>query len=240
MENKYFKNQIFASFVERLSTDVVTFKKTTPEEIISSINELMTKIVDASNIYYNTFKVPDYDKLVFAEDVPGDTINNINNVGSISAITPDTLRDIRVVTYTADEKPATISKRRLGEDGVQSIKWRLIDVYEDPEYTGYSILRFGKEIEADISFHVWGTNYQDIRKRSSLLKDIIDSNAWFLKHKGLRDIIWRESTETRLWDGKNIVKEKIEHYLVRFMEIKIMREKNLEQIALEFGLEERT
>jgi hypothetical protein len=234
-----FSKNIFVKIVESLSIPSLEGNSFPTEGIVTSLNEFLDLISIANNIYCNTFKIPDADKLVFAEDVPSDLVHKLNNGTTSLDITSDTLRDLRIVTYTADEKPAVISSRKTNDyDGIRSIKWRLIDEYPDPDYTGYTIARLGKDVEVDISFHVWGTNFEDIRKRGALLRDIVDTNVWFFKHKGLRDIIWRESQETRLWDGKSIMKEKIESYLVRYTQVKLVRQKNLEQMAIEFALEE--
>ena len=66
----------------------------------------------------------------------------------------------------------------------------------------------------------------------------MDMNTWFFKHKGLRDIVWQASVEAKMWDGKNIVKEKTERYLIRYTQVRVTRQKNLEQMVFLLGVEE--
>jgi len=235
-DTKALANKIFVEMVEKLPASDPENNPFANVGVITSLNQFMDLVIAANSIYNETFEIPNTDQLVIAEDVPSEIVNKMNNLGS-NTIDADTLRDLRIVTYTADERPAVIAARRTNEyNGTRSIKYRLIDIVPDPMYTGYSIARYGREIEADLSFHVWGINFEDIRKRGALLKDIIDTNVWFFKNKGLKDIIWQDSRETRLWDGKNLVKEKIERYLVRYVDLKVVREKNLEQVIFQFGL----
>jgi len=237
MDNtKHLTNKVFTEYVETMRLGTLNEGVQT-EGIVTSSNEFFELVCKASNIYCQVNKTPESDKLVFAEEYPHDLVANINNKALTSTIDANTLRDLRIVTYTLNEKPAILSSRRPDErTGIQNIKWRLIDTYEDPEYTGYSIARIGKDLEAEITFRVWGINFYDIRKRSLLLRDVIDTNVWFFKHKGLRDIIWLDSAETNLWDGKSIVKERTERYLIRFTQVKLTREKNLEQLVLQIGI----
>ena len=115
-------------------------------------------------------------------------------------------------------------------------RYRFAEVYDDPQYTGYSIIRFKKEIEAEISLKVWGMHYQDIRERAKLIRSIIDNSTWYLKKKGLKDIVWNKSIEEERWDHSDVVKCKTEKYIIQFTEIKEIREKNIEQIVALIGL----
>lgn len=206
------------------------------EGIVTSVNEFLTLCIEANNIHATTFAVPDTHKLIFAEEVPREVITKLNNQSSSTDIDSDTLRDLRIVTYAADELPGIKSAHRIGESGTRVIKYRLIDVYEDPKYTGYSVMRYGKEVDATVSFKVWGLEYYDIRQRAKLLREVIDTNTWFFKHKGLKEIAWAGSVESEVWDNRSLMKMKSEKYHIKFIEIKETREKNLEQIIAQFGL----
>jgi hypothetical protein len=152
-------------------------------------------------------------------------------------ITKSTLQDIRIITYLSNEEPAIISAHPKFSDGVRNIKNRYNYLYNDPEYTGYSILRTIKDVTANITFKVWGNYFQDIRERALLLREIIDTNIWYFKHKGLREITWSGSIEEETWDAKNNTKFKSEKYQIRFAEVKELKQKNLEQIVFQVGIE---
>lgn len=236
---KYLANKAFVELCENATTQSRTDQTPFGEGVVTSLNEFLDLMVQANDIHSDTFKIPDHDRLILAEDVPSEIVHKLNNATSFTEVDANTLRDLRIVTYTADEVPAVIGARTPdSRTGTKSIKWRFIDSIDDPDYTGYQQARFGKDIDAYVDFHVWGINFEDIRKRGALLRDVVDNNVWFFKHKGLRDIVWLESVETRLWDGKNLVKQKIERYMLRYTMIKTVREKSLEQIAIQLGLEE--
>lgn len=226
-------NQIFQTMP--LQNDEV--RKIQEEGIVTSVNEFLALLQQANKVYSDTFKIPETKQLVIAEEFPTDLVQNINNKDSIgSVIDEKTLKDLRIVTYTVDEKPGTVSSHKPGEVGIQSIKERLLDIRDDEEFTGFSIVRYGKDIEATISFKVWGISLFDIRERAKILREVMNNNTWFFKHKGLRDIIWLKSTESEVWDGRTLIKHKTEDYIIRFVEIKQIREKNIEQIAIQLGL----
>lgn len=239
---KTFTNKVFTEILEAAGRPLhgqTFFKEPGGEGIVESLNEFFELVNTASESHSEMNNIPEQDRLVFAEEVPHELLAKLNSTNDSTTISQDSVRDIRVVTHTADERPAVISARKTDEySGIRSVKWRLIDTIEDPDYTGYSIARFGKDIEATIDFKVWGIYYHDIRTRAQQLRDILDQNTWFFKHKGLRDLIWQESIEAKLWDGKNIVKEKTERYLVRYTQVKELRQKNLEQMVVLLGVEE--
>lgn len=233
-----FAKKVFANLIERAPIGITNPQPVVFEGIVKSINEFLGLLVDANKIYNSIFQIPEDRQLVFSEEIPSDQIPTINNISGKTEINHninDDLKDIRVVTYDCDEKPAIISTRTINGSGIQNIKWKYAGSYPDPEHTGYSIIRLSREVEADISFKIWGVYLQDIRGRASLLKDIIDTNIWYFKNKGLRDIIWTGSYESVLWESKGISKYKTQKYMIRYSEIKEFREKNLEQIILEFG-----
>lgn len=231
--------KIFTELYERLPhAPSINPQKESTEGIITSVNEFLTALKDAHSNYNKVFNIPESDQLVIVEDAPRELVIKINNQTANQNIDESTLRDVRIVTYSANESPAVLSAHRINEDGVRSLKYRLIGTYDDPEYTGYSVLRFGKEIEAIIDFNVWGVDFFDVRNRSKLLRSVIDDNVWYFKHKGLRELIWMGSSESSLWDNKTLMKMKSEKYLIRFTEIKETREKNLEQIIVQAGLDE--
>lgn len=228
-------NQIFVNIQESLAMpeqgDAVP-----NEGIVTSVNDFMKLVIEANDIHAKTFSIPDTHKLIFAEEVPRELVSKLNNQTNSTDIDATTLRDLRLVTYYADEFPGIKGKHKLGEGGTKVIKYRLLDVYDDPQYTGYSILRYCKDIDADLSFKVWGLEYFDIRQRAKMLREVIDTNTWFFKHKGLKEIAWTGSVESEVWDNRSMMKMKAEKYLIKFMEIKETREKNLEQIVAQFGL----
>lgn len=235
---KVLANKVFAEICERVPHDqfVGYGPGETTEGVINSINEFIAIIVEAAEIYYTTFSVNDRDKIKLIEEFPKELFQRINNESNSLEIGMDTLRDIRVVTYLADESPATVGAHSLGQVGIRNIKPRLISVEADEKYSGYSILKYAKDIEAHVIFKVWGVSEVDIRKRSSMLRKIIESNIWYLKHKGLKDIVWTGARESDLWDKQNLVKMKSENYFIRFSEVLETREKNVEQVVIQLGL----
>ena len=225
------------SYAKKVFSNILESERILPQErggiqtegIVKSINEFMSLVIEANSIYNDLYKIPENRQLVIAEEMPGDLLSSLND--------PDNdINDIRVITYIANEEPATISARKLHEDGIKNIKWRFAGVFDDPEYTGYSIIRYIKEVEAYITFKVWGKYFEDIRQRAKMLKEMIELNTWYFKHKGLRDIVWLGSFEEELWDAKNIAKFKTQKYMIRYAEVKELREKNIEQVVINYGL----
>lgn len=234
MSYKGFANKIFSELIDSNPLISSEEKFIEAEGIVKSVNEFMELVQEASKLFYETFNTPEEDHLDIKEEFPGGLVDKIKN--GTTVIDETVLHDLRVVTYISTEKPASIGAHRIDEDGIRNIKERLIDVYPDPTYPGYSIARFGKDIEATITFKVWGLKMYDVRKRAKLLRDIIKLQTWFLKHKGLREIVWLSSNEWEEWDGSNIVKVKAEKYFIRFTEITEAREKNIEQVVMETSL----
>jgi hypothetical protein len=228
--------KIFAEIYE--STPGIANLSPQPENegIVTSVNEFLRVLQEAHDNWNKTFSIPDTDKLIIVEDIPRELVVKLNNQSSEVEIDDTTLRDLRIVTYSASETPAVVSAHRMGEDGIRSLKFRPVGIYDDPNYTGYSIIRFAKDIEAIIDFKVWGIDFFDIRKRSRLLREIINDSIWYFKHKGLREIVWMGSHESDMWDNKTFMKMKSEKYLIRFSEIRETKEKKLEQIVIQAGI----
>jgi hypothetical protein len=238
MTNRNFSNKVFTQLIEGMPSLPVKTSSAPNEGIVTSANEFLCLLQDANREYNAAFSIPEAERLVITEEFPNEISFRMNGNDFSGEIDEATQRCIRVVTYLVNEKPGSISSHKYDEEGIRTIKERLIDIREDTEHTGYSILRYGKEIEAHINFKVWGLNFSDIRNRSTILRKIIDLNTWYFKHKGLREIIWLGSSEWGEWDGANIIKAKSEKYLIKYVEIKELREKNIEQIIIQMGLKD--
>lgn len=238
MEFKTLANKVFLELCERIPREQFTAdpNNDNSDGIITSINEFISLIIESSEIYYQIFTINDRDKLLFIEEFPKELFQRMNNQESSLEIDNNTLRDMRVVTYLADEQPASVGAHALGKEGIRNIKPRLVGVFPDQEYTGYSILRYAKDVEAHVTFKVWGIDAVDIRKRSSMLRKLIETNTWLLKKRGLKEIIWTGSRESDLWDKQNLVKMKSENYFIRYSEVSDTREKNVEQVVMQLGL----
>ncbi|MDY0198887.1 MAG: hypothetical protein RBR68_13835 [Tenuifilaceae bacterium] len=236
MLGKSLSNKVFLEIVERYNATPIVVEQQEKEGIVTSINEFISLLNQANNIYNKTFNITTDNQLIISEDFSGELLARLNNQEFSTDIDKQTLRDIRVITYLANEEPGIVSSHSIDGVGIRNIKPKFACVYDDPEYTGYSILRFTKDIDAVITFKVWGNHFHDIRERSALLRKVIDTNTWFFKHKGLREIVWLGSYEEELWDAKNIAKFKTEKYRIKFAEVKELKEKNLEQVAIQIGL----
>lgn len=231
-------NKIFLQQLESVpNVEEINMIASRSEGIVTSVNDFFKLLVQANDIFSQTSGLNDRDKLVFAENIPTELVQKLNNNNASLDISDSTLRDIRLVTYTASEQAGTPGAYKPGDPTIKNIKYRFAEVYNDPDYTGFQIIRYKKEIEATISFKVWGTHYQDIRKRAQLLRTIMNDSAWYFIHKGLKNIIWDASYEEETWDHTQIVKSKTEKYIINFVEIKEVREKNIEQIVVQYGLE---
>lgn len=236
MTERSFSNKVFTQLIESMPS-LPEGKPFAPNEgIVTSANEFFQLVQEARDKYNATFNIPDSEQLVITEEFPNELSWRLNDSNFDGHIDETTQRAIRVVTYLINEKPGSISSHKYDEEGIRNIKDRLIDIREDTEHTGYSILRYGKEIEAHINFKVWGLNFSDMRERSKMLRSLIDLNTWYFKHKGLKEIIWLGSSEWGEWDGANIIKAKSEKYLIKYTEIKELREKNIEQVVIQMGL----
>jgi hypothetical protein len=230
-------HKIFLQLVEGVpNVEEINLVESRTEGIVTSVGDFFKLLVEANDIFSKTSGLNDRDKLIFSENIPTDLIQKLNNDTGTTNIDDTTLRDIRLITYTASEQTGTPGAHRPGDPTIKNIKYKFAEVYNDPDYTGFQIIRYKKEIEATINFKVWGTHYQDIRERAKLLRKIINDSSWYFIHKGLKNIIWDSSHEEETWDHTQIVKSKTEKYIINFVEIKEVREKNIEQIVVQFGL----
>lgn len=237
MANSY-KNSVFIDLLQNTNHTLVSKEDIKTEGLVTSVNDFMKLLVTANDTYNKTFNISADKQLVFAEDFPKEIFTKLNNNTSSTDILSSTINDTRIVTYLSTEEPGIISSHTINGEGIRNIKNRFNCVYDDPEYTGYSILRSIKDINVNITFKVWGQYFQDIRERSRLLREVIDTNIWYFKHKGLREIIWMGSIEEEVWDAKNIAKFKSEKYKLRIAEVTELREKNIEQIVVQVGIQE--
>lgn len=229
-----FTNKVFTEMVEGIP-------RRDPKEgqqnegIVTCISSFVTLISSVFEKSVADYNLPTEKKLILAESFPTDLIWRINQ--GKEEFTADSKKVITIVTYTANERPGQVSSHSpFTNDGVRNLKPRLIDILPDPKYDGYSIARIGLNIEADVKFQVWGTEDKGIRERAILLRTIIRDNTWFLKHKGLREIVWTGSDEAPMWERENVVKHRCEHYRIQFTEIQMLKEKNVEQVLLSAGL----
>ena len=226
--------KIFINMTESMAPPPSDGSTNFGEGTITSVNEfiaLISEIIVASKDIYN---LPDTDTLIPMEQFPRELMWRINH--GTEAITDSSKKQITIVTYSASELPAQVSAHSpYATSGIRNIKSRMIDSYPDPKYDGYTVVRVGKDIEATIEFQAWGLDYKGIRDRAKLLRQIIRDNVWYLKHKGLRDIIWLGSTEDDKVDKQNIIQYKKESYRIVFTELQQIREKNIEQILLSIG-----
>lgn len=208
------------------------------EDVITGLDQfipLIAEIIASSKEIYN---IPDTNVLIPIENFPRDLAWKINN--GQSTITDDAKKQLTIVTYSANELPEQVSSHGLySSGGIRNIKPRLIGTYPDPEYDGYTIAQIGKGIEATVDFLVWGLEDKGIRDRSKLLRQIIRDNTWYLKHKGLKEIVWLGSAENDKLDKQNIVQYKRESYKVVFTEIQQLRQKNIEQVLVSLALDRK-
>lgn len=226
--------KIFINMTESLAPVQPGIPSNFNEGTITSVNEfiaLISELITSSKDIYNLL---DVDTLIPMEQFPRDLMWRINH--GTEEITENSKRQITIVTYSASELPAQVSAHSpYATSGIRNIKPRMIDSFPDPKYEGYTIVRVGKDIEATIEFQAWGLDYKGIRDRAQLLRQIIRDNVWYLKHKGLKDIIWLGATEDDKVDKQNIIQFKKETFKIVFTELQQIREKNIEQILLSIG-----
>ena len=237
MAQTVYNKKMFNYILESMGdAEFVTGELRRTDGIVKSVDEFMTLLIDANDKYNDVFQVAKDDKLIFTEHIPREVLTKLNNETSSTLVAENTLRDVRVVTYLANERPGIPSSHSLNGGGIQNIKYRYGEIYQDPDYTGFHIVRFKKEIDAEIRFRVWGLYYQDIRARATLLKKIIETYGWYFGLKGVKHLIWNTSTEEEKWDHNQIVKYKTVSYKLTFTEIKEVREKDIEQIVAQYGI----
>lgn len=206
------------------------------EDVITGIDQFIPLIIEVIESSKEIYNIPDTSVLIPVENFPRDLAWKINN--GQSTITDDTKKQLTIVTYSANELPEQVSSHSpYSSGGIRNIKPRMIGQYPDPDYDGYTIAQIGKGIEATIDFLVWGLEDKGIRDRSKLLRQIIRDNTWYLKHKGLKEIVWLGSAENDKLDKQNIVQYKRESYRIVFTEIQQLREKNIEQILVTLALD---
>jgi hypothetical protein len=227
-------NKIFSEMIGGFPPELPQATVNNNEGIVTSTSEFIALVAEVIKAGKDLYQISDLDELIPVEQYPRDLLWKVNN--GQEAITTESKKQLTIVTYTADETPAQLSAHSpFHNTGIKNIKPRLIDIIPDEKYTGYSIARVGKVVEAVFDFMVWGLEDKGIRDRASLLRKIIQNNIWFLKHKGLREIVWTGATEKDVMDKQNIVKYKKESYRIVFTEIQEIREKNVEQILVQVG-----
>lgn len=232
---KQFANKVFINIVERMPQAAGDNTSQT-EGIVTSVSQFVSLVGQIATQQAAQYGIPDANQLIPVEVYPIDLLWRVNN--SQEQITAATKNDLTIVTYTADEMPGSKGAHSpFKNDGIKTIKSRLIDTYPDPDYTGYTIARVGKEIEAVITFNVWGFDDKNIRQRSLLLRKMIQDNIWYFKHKGLGEIVWLGAKESDIWDKLNIVRYKKEVYKILFTEVQELKEKNIEQFSVTLGID---
>jgi hypothetical protein len=226
---------IFIQYIDRAIPVNENSTSIENEDVITGVDQFIPLIVEIIQSSKEIYNIPDTSVLIPVENFPRDLAWKLNN--GQSTITDDTKKQLTIVTYSANELPEQVSSHSpYSSDGIRNIKPKLIGTYPDPIYEGYSIAQVGKGIEATIDFLVWGLEDKGIRERAKLLRQIIRDNTWYLKHKGLKEIVWLGSTESDKIDKQNIVQYKRETYKIVFTEIQQLREKNIEQILVTLAL----
>lgn len=232
-------NDIFTQFLETAipQNDMQPYPIQKEDEgVITSVQEFISLIAEIVRSSKDIYNIPDDKVLIPVENFPREVAWKVNN--GQSSITPESKKQLTVVTYAATELPEQVSAHSpYTTIGIRNIKPRLLNTYPDPEYEGYSIAQIGKSIEANIDFLVWGLEDKGVRERASLLRKIIRDNTWYLKHKGLREIVWLGSTENDRVDRQNVVQFKKESYRIVFIEIQQLRQKNIEQVMINLALD---
>lgn len=232
-----FSKRVFVEYYENVPQQTsVVLARGDNEGRITSIDDFIALLNESAELYYKSESVPDVDRLVIVDEFPRDILKRLNESSGNVNIDKDTLRDIRVVTFTVDEVPGSIGQHALDEKGIRTIKPIYVGSYDDPEFEGFSIARHSQSIYGFVDFQVWGVDARDVRKRSKLLREIIHANTWYFKHKGLREIVWTGAVESEMWDKQNVVRMKKEKYLVHYANYIEAKEKNVEQVIVQVGL----
>jgi hypothetical protein len=228
---------VFVQFVDgALPTIEASAIPNTNEGIITDVSQFISLLAEVILSSKDIYNIPDTNVIIPMENFPRELVWKLNH--GTSDITEDSKKQITIVTYNASELPEQVSAHGAYQtSGIRNIKPRLIDVYPDPDYDGYSIALLGKNIEATIDLQVWGLEDKGIRDRSKLLRQIIRDNIWYFKQKGLKEIIWLGASESDRVDKQNIVQVKKESYRIVFTEIQKLRQKNIEQVLVLLGLE---
>jgi hypothetical protein len=240
-ETKSFAKKVFFELLDGpLNMPVRIAEPALNEGIIKTVDGFMTLVIEANDTYNKVFQIPQNKQIIFSEEIEASEIPTLNNNlydENIQLYINNYLPDMRIATYTVSETHGNLGQHQINESRFKNLKWKYAGTYDDPEYTGYSIIRYTRDVEANIKFKVWGKFFQDIRPRANMLKEIIDTNIWYFKHKGLRDIIWTGSYEDIMYRETSVRKFKTQDYQIRFSEVRDFREKNLEQIVVQYGLE---
>lgn len=227
---------VFIQYTDGALPYTESVEATIAEDIVTGVDQFIALIVEVINSSKDIYNIPDTSTLIPVENFPRDLAWKINN--GQSTITDDAKKQLTIVTYSASESPEQVSSHGLyASNGIRNIKPKLIGTYPDPDYDGYTIAQIGKGIEATVDFLVWGLEDKGIRDRSKLLRQIIRDNTWYLKYKGLKEIVWLGAVENDKLDKQNIVQYKKESYKIVFTEIQQLRQKNIEQVMVSIALD---
>lgn len=229
-------NNVFVQYVDGAFPIDTIGQESFNEGIITSTQEFIALLADVIQSSQDIYNIPDTSVLIPMENFPRELVWKLNH--GTADITDDQKKQITIVTYNASELPEQVGAHgAYASNGIRNIKPKLIDTYPDPDYTGYTIARLGKNIEATVDLEVWGLEDKGIRDRAKMLRQIIRDNTWYFKHKGLKEIVWLGASEGDRVDKQNIVQVKKERYKIVFTELQQVRQKNIEQVIVLLGLE---
>lgn len=133
--------------------------------------------------------------------------------------------------------PATLTQgARIGE-GILDHKWLLTDIIEDKMNPGYKALIYRKQFDNILEISSWSKNFRDADRVAYILEDIFESYGYLFKLKGLHNIRFEGRQADEFREVSNILHYGIPlHYYLRTQKVKLVYEKILENITIEFML----
>jgi len=121
--------------------------------------------------------------------------------------------------------------------GRRNYKWMLYNTIDDLQNPGYKVLTFVKPMDNTIELVSWSKNYRDANKFALQIEDLLDTYSYLFKAKGLidlrflgrRDDLFYQTTSLS-WYGCPM------RYYIKTFKIKLVYEKLLEQLTIDFLL----
>jgi len=122
-------------------------------------------------------------------------------------------------------------------NGRKSQKWILYNVMEDKFNPGYKVLVYIKPFDNTIDFTSWSKNYTDANKAAFEFENLMSTYGYMFKMKGLQDLRFEGRQKDMFHERGNVAWYGCPlRYYVKTYKIKLVYEKMLEEIILDFTI----
>jgi hypothetical protein len=134
-----------------------------------------------------------------------------------------------------ERTPATTQAGVGPHMGRKDYKWRYVGKLEDLQNPGYKTKVYIKEMDNTIEFYSWSKNYRDANLFAFRLEELLDTYSYLFVAKGLNQIRYLGRQADQFFQTTSVSwYAAVLRYYVRTYAIKIVNEKALEEVTIEF------